>query len=121
MMDRRKLTKSERLEIFNKTNGHCAYCGCELTLHLDNNKPIMHVDHVNALRRGGEDEMSNMLPACRSCNHWKSSYTLEGFRKEIGNSVRQLNKYYVLFKGAVRFNQVQETPCKVVFYFERCD
>lgn len=27
---RRKLTKDERMAVYKKANGHCAYCGCEL-------------------------------------------------------------------------------------------
>lgn len=40
MNQRRKLTKDERMAIYKKTNGHCAYCGCELE-YKD-----MQVDHV---------------------------------------------------------------------------
>lgn len=31
MNQRRKLTKDERMAVYEKTNGHCAYCGCEST------------------------------------------------------------------------------------------
>ena len=40
MNQRRKLTKDERMAVYEKTNGHCAYCGCELE-YKD-----MQVDHV---------------------------------------------------------------------------
>lgn len=30
MTSRRKLTKSERRQVYDKCAGHCAYCGCEL-------------------------------------------------------------------------------------------
>lgn len=39
MNQRRKLTKDERMAVYEKTNGHCAYCGCELE-YKD-----MQVDH----------------------------------------------------------------------------
>lgn len=30
MNHRRKLTKTERMTVYNKMGGRCAYCGCEL-------------------------------------------------------------------------------------------
>lgn len=29
-LKRKHLSKQERLEVYNKCKGHCAYCGCEL-------------------------------------------------------------------------------------------
>ncbi len=67
MSERRRLTKEERRAVYDKMGGHCAYCGCEL--HYKD----MQVDHVVPLRKGGPDVPDNMLPACRSCNHYKDS------------------------------------------------
>lgn len=113
MSDRRKLTRTEREEILTKMNGHCAYCGCELE-YKD-----MQADHVDPLRRGGDDETGNMFPACRSCNHYKSSMTLDGFRKMLERMPDALMRDSVTYKNAVRFGLVTPTPHKVIFYFER--
>ena len=63
MVKRRKLSKTERMAVYQKTKGHCAYCGCVLEFSA------MQVDHVVPLdgwsERGG-DTLDNMLPACRS-------------------------------------------------------
>lgn len=32
MSKRKNLTKQQRQQVYNKYNGHCAYCGCELEL-----------------------------------------------------------------------------------------
>lgn len=74
---RRKLSKEERMKVYEKCKGYCAYCGCALE-YKD-----MQVDHVNPIRCGGEDDISNMLPACRSCNHYKSALKPEEFRKYL--------------------------------------
>ena len=63
---RRRLSRSEREKVYQKCLGHCAYCGCALD-YKD-----MQVDHVKPLRVSGSDEISNMLPTCRSCNHYKA-------------------------------------------------
>lgn len=55
-MKRKKMSNAERREIYNKCKGHCAYCGCELEYR------DMQVDHVIPLRRGGADDIENMLP-----------------------------------------------------------
>ena len=44
----------------------CVYCG----------KPADTFDHVIPKRRGGTDDPSNLVPACRSCNASKGSRTL---------------------------------------------
>lgn len=84
-MERKRFSAKERLQVYNKCDGHCAYCGCEL------NVKDMQIDHVQSLYwHNGSNEMDNLLPACRSCNHYKGSSTLlyiintilyHGFRK----------------------------------------
>lgn len=46
-MKRRRLGKSERQEVYQKCNGHCAYCGMGID-YKD-----MQVDHAKPLRIGG--------------------------------------------------------------------
>ena len=59
------MTKSSRLIVYNKYNGHCAYCGHEININE------MQVDHIHPQRLGGTDDISNLNPACRLCNHYK--------------------------------------------------
>ena len=112
---RRKLSKKDRQKIYHKTKGHCAYCGCELPYEK------MQVDHIVPIHRGGINELDNMLPACRSCNHYKSTMTLEDFRECIGNWHDVLMRDCVTYKNAVRFGVVIPNPHKVTFYFERME
>lgn len=113
-MSRRKLSKYERLEVYNKMDGHCAYCGCELPFEK------MQVDHIVSLYgHNGADELENMYPACRSCNHYKHSLTLEDYRAMLEKMPQVLARDSVTYKNAVRFGLVIPNPKKVVFYFER--
>ncbi len=53
-----------RREVFARDRGRCQYCGRrggELTL-----------DHVVPRHRGGRHEWSNLVTACRQCNHRKA-------------------------------------------------
>jgi 5-methylcytosine-specific restriction endonuclease McrA len=65
--------KNKRQKIFNKTNGHCAYCGAALTIEN------MKATCVIPLSRGGSDGVQNKLPACRNCNKKKGNLTHEEF------------------------------------------
>ena len=73
----------------------------------------------NGWSEQGEDTLDNMLPACRSCNHYKSRSTLEGFRKMVENMPTVLMRDSVTYKNAVRFGLVTPTPHPVKFYFEQ--
>lgn len=112
---RRKLSKSERMQVYEKCKGHCAYCGCEME-YKD-----MQVDHVKPLRIGGADELSNMLPTCRSCNHYKATLDVDGFRKYLGSIHKRLMRDSIPFQVAVRFGIVQHVGDDVSFYFEQCE
>lgn len=116
MKRRRKLTKQERLTIYRMMGGRCAYCGCRIE-YKD-----MQVDHVmplNGWAEEGADTLDNMLPACRSCNHYKSAMNLESFRKMVENIPTALARDSVTYRNAVRFGLVTPNPHQVTFYFEK--
>lgn len=119
MEKRHKLTPDERRTIYDKMGGRCAYCG-EALAYED-----MQVDHVMPLRGFDDDSgdtLNNMLPACRSCNHYKRGNTLEGWRKILEATPATLERDCYTYRQAVRFGMVTPTPRKVTFYFERlCD
>lgn len=113
---RRRLSKEERMQVYSKMNGHCAYCGCELA-YKD-----MQVDHIvalNAYKNQGTDTLHNMFPACRSCNHYKSSMSLESFRSMLENMPKALMRDSVTYKNSVRYGLVIPNPKPVKFYFEK--
>lgn len=116
MPKRRRLKPEERLAVYNKTDGHCAYCGCKIRLNKD-----MQVDHVVPLRKSGSDVLDNMLPACRSCNHYKDTLTVQQFRQMVERMPDTLMRDNVTYKNAVRFGLVTPTPHSVVFYFEQME
>lgn len=111
-MKRHKLSKEERQKVYDKCNGYCAYCGTEIE-YKD-----MQVDHVKPLRLGGSDNMDNMLPACRSCNHYKATLDVEGFRKYLSEIHKRLMRDSVPYQVAERFGIVKHNTDDVKFYFE---
>lgn len=117
---RRKLTKSEREKVHAICGGRCAYCGAQIALK------DMQVDHVipmefyEVYRAEGLDldTMDNYLPACRICNHYKSTLTIEKFRCSIERLPYALERDSSAFRRALRFGLVWNIGRKVQFYFE---
>lgn len=106
-----------RRKIYDKTRGHCAYCGVKL------DQSTWHIDHVAAIYRdrsdiGGNDDFDNKLPACKRCNLWKKTYSVEQFRKEISMQYGRLLRDSASFRLAHDFGLVTQNNADVVFYFE---
>ena len=74
---RKKFNKSERKEIYNKTNGHCALCGKHISLEN------MTIDHIVPVSKGGTNEMSNLQPTCLVCNRIKQDILPQEFMNKI--------------------------------------
>lgn len=111
---RRRLSKTQRQQVYEKCSGHCAYCGSRLD-YKD-----MQVDHVKPLKLGGEDTLSNMLPACRSCNHYKAARDADGYRRYLSGIAGRLMRDSIPYQVAARFGIVKYVKKDVVFYFESC-
>lgn len=110
---RRKLSKQERKIIYQKTNGHCAYCGCKLEL------TNMQADHIQPFYLGGTDELDNFFPSCRSCNHYKSTLDLEDFRNMMQTLPDRMLRDSVNFRNLLRFGIIVVDRSPVKFYFEK--
>ena len=123
MNTRRRLSKTERQAIYDKMGGHCAYCGCELTLEnmqVDHKIPVKLYE-TDAITNEELNSIKNLLPACRSCNHYKDTLTVEKFRQLIERGPEILARDSVAYRAAVRFGTVKPNPKKVVFFFERAE
>lgn len=110
---RKPISKEIRQLVYNKCNGHCAYCGCELE-YKD-----MQVDHVLAVGRRGSNNIDNLLPACRQCNYDKHKKTIEGFRRRISKELYKSLERVFVYRLAKKYNLVKEEPRVVKFYFEQ--
>lgn len=112
MVKRRRLTKAQRLQVYEKYGGKCAYCGNHISLDE------MQVDHIKPLALGGADDMSNLAPACRMCNFYKSTLTLEKFREQLGLLKVRLEKDFT-YRLALKYGLIRECNTPVGFFFER--
>ena len=108
---RKAVPKDMRREVYEMYDGHCAYCGREIDI------TEMQVDHVQAVYLGGEDEMANYRPACRQCNFYKSTMSVEGLREQLSLIPGRLEKL-LTFRLALAHGLVRITGKPVKFYFE---
>lgn len=109
----------------NKFNGLCAYTGQPLG-------EDWQIDHIFPKRRGGTDDIDNLLPALKIVNHYKRALDLEGFRKYMLSFHIRLNKVpknpktekgikrkEYMNKIAEVFNIKIDRPFNGLFYFEK--
>lgn len=115
------MNKEQRLQVYNKYNGHCAYCGKEID-YKD-----MQIDHIIPQYKGklqGKtteelNSFDNYNPSCRSCNLRKANFSLEQFREEIKSQAkREMQRFQS--RMSLAYGLIEYYPNReVVFYFEK--
>ena len=112
------MKKAERMQVYNKYGGHCAYCGREIK-YKD-----MQVDHIwpqHIMRLIDVEKMNsaeNLNPSCRRCNHYKRAHSLETFREMLKTLHNRVRDIYIN-KVAEDYGIIQIKPWDGLFYFER--
>lgn len=106
------MNKQIRIKVYEKYQGHCAYCG-KIIEYKD-----MQVDHIQPKRNGGTNDIDNLNPSCRSCNHYKRAFNLDGYRKYIQTLDERIKENYIN-KVAMNYEIIQLNKFDGKFYFER--
>ena len=113
------MDKKQRLQVYNKYKGHCAYCGREITYKE------MQVDHIqpkyifgSKLPKEELESISNYNPSCRMCNYRKGTLSINEFREEIRlQAERAMNTFQN--KMSMAYGLLDYHPeKKIKFYFE---
>jgi 5-methylcytosine-specific restriction endonuclease McrA len=118
--------KIDRKQVYNKYQGHCAYCGKEIKFKE------MQVDHIQAKSTNrpigkdiygnfiypGNDDLVNFNPSCRRCNHYKRAYSLEEFRRMVKTIHERIHNRYIV-KVAEDYGIVVYQVWDGLFYFEK--
>ena len=116
--------KIDRGKVYSKYDGHCGYCGKEITIKE------MQVDHmipksaVYYQLRKDENAIEkihcfdNLMPTCRRCNHYKRADNIEQFRISMKDLHKRLEKIYIN-KVALDFGIIEIKPFNGIFYFEQ--
>ena len=110
------MTKKQRIKVYEKYNGHCAYCG-KVIEYKD-----MQVDHIVPQRafvdKKEADQYKNLNPSCRRCNHYKRARSIERYRELILKVHTKIREMY-LCKVAEDYGIITVKTWDGVFYFEK--
>ena len=92
-------------------------------MQIDHLVPLYRNDSDERLNKWGKirgtDDISNLMPSCRSCNHYKSTFTLDEYREQLMIMRERLNKQHKIYSISKRYRLIEEKPNKIVFFFEK--
>lgn len=88
MAERKGLSKKVRFEVFKRDSFTCQYCGKSAP------GVILEVDHIKPVSKEGDNEITNLITACRDCN--------------AGKSDRELSDDTVMAKRKAQLDELQE-------------
>lgn len=80
-------TEAELNDIFNRSGGDCHLCGKRLAFKnygRSGKRAAWEVDHSPARANGGTHRVSNLFPACISCNRSKRHGSTQAARRPNG-------------------------------------
>jgi DNA-binding transcriptional regulator GbsR (MarR family) len=83
MPKRKGISQKTRFEVFKRDKFTCQYCGASAP------EFVLHIDHIIPVVSGGDNNIMNLITACKSCNAGKSyrelsdQSTLEKQRRQI--------------------------------------
>jgi hypothetical protein len=118
---RKAIPKSVRRAVYEKYGGHCAYCGCEIPFkgfNVDHLHCLKHYEYLEEFTGIDVNSIENLMPACGSCNRYKSTMDLETFRKQLQKIPDRLQRDVCTYNIALRFGMIQECREPIRFYFE---
>ena len=86
MSDKRKpISKKLRFEIFKRDSFTCQYCGQKSP------DVVLHVDHINPVSKGGDNDILNLITSCQGCNLGKGAREMSD-TTELDRQRRQLEE-----------------------------
>lgn len=69
-MEREKLSKKIRFEVFKRDSFTCQYCGRKAP------DVVLEVDHITPVAEGGKNDIFNLITSCFDCNRGKGKRPL---------------------------------------------
>jgi len=113
----------EKEAVYNKYNGHCAYCGKELgrlaNLRVDHATPIGK-DSSFGFLQSKLNSIDNLMPACNHCNIYKGQLNIEDFRFKMFRLHKVIKSIFAV-KIAIDFGIITLPDWSGKFYFEKVE
>jgi hypothetical protein len=118
------MKKELREKVWNKFNSKCAYCGEDLEynkMEVDHKIPIYrnHSDEellrMNIVR--GTNEFKNLLPSCKQCNYYKSTFSIAEFKNQLYTIIERIKKPFIV-RLAIKYGLISFKTFDGKFYYE---
>lgn len=77
MPARKSLSTRVRFEVFKRDGFTCQYCGATPP------SVVLHVDHIQPVKLGGDNSQDNLITACERCNLGKAAVPLSSVPKSL--------------------------------------
>ena len=128
--ERKPISKAMRQKVYDKYDGHCAYCGRKIKMRemqVDHIIPIAYSyygprEQVEKVIKMFEDEsindLDNLMPACRAYNFYKGMGDIERFRNRIRSELEHTCRQSFQTRLAMQYGIIKYEPWNGKFYFE---
>lgn len=118
-MSRKAIPKSVRFEVFKRDSFTCQYCGSKAP------DVVLHIDHINPVAEGGDNDILNLVTSCVECNMGKSSKQLSDHsvvdkkHKALSELQERKNQIEMMFEWQSSLSELEDFQLdKLVEYFE---
>lgn len=106
-------------------NKRCGYCGRPIELKamqidhmMPQSCPTLSTVIIEGKKVNRTHHDSNLMASCATCNHYKGTLTVDGFRRRIKTLHERIGESYIV-KVARSFGIVHIVPFDGLFYFEK--
>lgn len=124
-MRHRPIPKRLRELVYQKYDGHCAYCGCLLDykdMQVDHIKSVYHKSFesgTDSPNDNQDDSIDNLMPSCRQCNYYKAEADIDGFRNKLKGWLEKTCIDTFQARLAMKYGIITYKPWDGKFYFEK--
>lgn len=80
-------------DLLSETNGHCFYCGIDLT------NVKKEIDHILPKSHGGNGSRENCAISCIRCNRLKWDFSIEEFRIRLERKLKRPVLFFFEYYG----------------------
>lgn len=90
-----------RFKVFQRDGFTCQYCGAK----PGSEDVILQVDHIVPVSKGGNNDIENLITACRKCNAGKTDRSLSDITPSISKNIEEITEKYEQLKGFYEYQQ----------------
>ena len=89
---RKQISQKLRFEVFKRDAFACQYCG-ETPPNV-----VLEVDHIMPVKKGGGNDINNLITSCFNCNRGKSATELTSLPKKLNQNIEEIKEKELQYK-----------------------